>query len=496
MPGLQLLTKVGNKWPSSHPNYLKGWRDGQVVDIRPGGFYKGKRIKKGFCLIELPLDYWALRGSTDWKSTKGSVLDLKKFLCSVDSNGRYAWEQFYLKDEKRIRPRDWFVDYKYFLNQGWITLADFESIYDKEKDHNSIVFDRDFTTFLFHEDIKTRLPSDYSNQPGSVSTGIYSIGSGLDYDTVTAAEADTAAILTGNLTFEHANEESSISTDVVVDLDTATYLWKLTAASGAEHNGGAYGNGGRITMAAGDSLTFDETTGGDLANVEVSNLALDATGNNNIGIYAIDVGATLFFVNRLLIAGDVNGFGGFRVDDGCENLNLFNSTIYGFSKAAAYGILLNKIASGGIFNLYNNSLAKNYNNINQSKGVLNYTLNTKNILCQGDSEGDDFIDSGAGFGTTAKNISEDTTSPDVSYRSKDLHTNTIFNDYANDDYKLDSAGDATNLAIADDGDDLSGTFTDDIIGQIRSTWYIGASEIVTVGVDIRKQIISAYARMN
>lgn len=85
---------------------------------------------------------------------------------------------------------------------------------------------------------------------------------------------------------------------------------------------------------------------------------------------------------------------------------------------------------------------------------------------------------GGTFGTHAKNVSEDATSPDAAYQSKDVHTNSVFENYGSDDYRLDSGGDTTNLAILDDGDDLSGTFTDDIEGQTRSTWYIGASEIV------------------
>jgi hypothetical protein len=53
-------------------------------------------------------------------------------------------------------------------------------------------------------------------------------------------------------------------------------------------------------------------------------------------------------------------------------------------------------------------------------------------------------------------------------------------------FKFSIAGDATNLAILDDGDDLSGIgspaqFSDDVIEQSRSTWYIGASEIVAAG---------------
>ena len=65
-------------------------------------------------------------------------------------------------------------------------------------------------------------------------------------DIIIPGSGDGEGPLTGNLTGEHANEETDISTIVIFDVDTATYILKLTAVSGAEHSGGAYGNGARI----------------------------------------------------------------------------------------------------------------------------------------------------------------------------------------------------------------------------------------------------------
>ena len=82
--------------------------------------------------------------------------------------------------------------------------------------------------------------------------------------------------------------------------------------------------------------------------------------------------------------------------------------------------------------------------------------------------------------THAKNVSEDASSPDDAYDNLNCHDATsCFTDWANDDYHLDSGG--SEITTLDDGDDLSGTFTDDIDGDTRSTWYIGADEIVAVG---------------
>lgn len=177
-----------------------------------------------------------------------------------------------------------------------------------------------------------------------------------------------------------------------------------------------------------------------------------------------------------------------------------NCILKGVSSGGKYGIRLNNIGTGGL--IYNNILydftGDNLGdgiseNTSNSPSVYNNTVincdgagirieytaaNIRNNLCQANAT--DYVITDVG-GTISKNVSEDATSPDAAYRSKDVHTNSVFKNYGADDYRLDSGGDVTNLAILDDGDDLSGVFTDDIEGQTRDTWYIGASEIVAVG---------------
>jgi len=106
---------------------------------------------------------------------------------------------------------------------------------------------------------------------------------------VGAFEADIDTQLTGNLTGEHNAEETNTAAAITFDTDTNSYLLKLTAQSGDEHNGGAYGNGARISFGNGDGLVLDETTGGDLADVEISNLAF-SSANNMICLLLSDCG--------------------------------------------------------------------------------------------------------------------------------------------------------------------------------------------------------------
>ena len=477
---MQLVCKVGNKYPIGHPNYLTGWKDGQLIEIREGGTLIGKREAKSLCIIETPDDYWTTRGSMDWKSIHPKVMNFKKLWSVPDSNGRYKWERFFLGDESKLRKRDRFIDFKWLLDNGYISQGVFDSIYNKDVEQGNISMNIGLDNYLFNESIKNRLVSPYSTQLGSVATGTFAVGSGLDYSTWTLAEADIAATLTGNLTFEGNDEETSISTDVRFDTDTATFLLKLTAQAGDEHDGTAYGNGARITMTAGDSFELDETTAGHLADVEVSKLAFDITGNN-IGVNAVDCGgAGNVTLNRLLIAGDGNSPYGIRIQAACSSSGIINNTVYGCGDTGNQGgIVYNNITSSDVHVLYNNTCAKNYNNINYDNATMTGTLTVKNNLCQGDTGGGDFGDGGGGFGTTAKNISEDATSPDVAGRSLNMHDGTSnFTDYTNNNYLIASGGDA--IATLKAGEDLTGTFTDSITGlrtRTSSQFFIGSDWI-------------------
>jgi len=478
---MQWVFKVGyKKLVPDLIERLKYWSDYQLVDIRPSETYPAK-MGKHFCIIEDGKDYWKVRGTTDWKSTKKSVYDLKKYLYVADANGRYPWDAGYNENTVPARKRDWFLDYKSLLDSKLIFPDQFDQIYDKSRE-GIIVLERDIPSLLTHEGSKTRLQSIYSDKTGTIAQngtgsgtgGGFTIGAAGDYATLTAFEADIAAQLTGNLHGLHLNEATAITTDVAFDTDTNSFLLKLTAEVGAEHDGGAYGNGARIAYGTFDSLTFSGAT---LDDIEISKLALDITGSDNDGLIVSSTAETcVCLINRLLVAGSNVSDYGMYVNATLGSVLIKNNILYGVSTDTQLRVL--RSVADGVYEIYNNTSIGGNNNFLISVASTS-TCTVKNNLAQACVTLDYSLNN---IDVSGTNISEDATSPDAAYRSKDVHTNSVFLNYGANDYRLNVAGDSTNLAILDDGENLSGTFTDDIQGQVRSTWYIGASEIVAAGL--------------
>lgn len=157
---MELLVKVGNKYPKLHPNHAKGWRDGQIIEIREDGFFKAKSARKSQCVITVKGDFWVERGSMDWKTTNPKVFELKKLMSSSDSNGKYEWETGFLENEGESRKRDFFIDFKDLLDIGKINLATFNSIYDDTLNHLDINLSTDTVTSLKKDErVDTRKPS-------------------------------------------------------------------------------------------------------------------------------------------------------------------------------------------------------------------------------------------------------------------------------------------------------------------------------------------------
>ena len=56
-----------------------------------------------------------------------------------------------------------------------------------------------------------------------------------------------------------------------------------------------------------------------------------------------------------------------------------------------------------------------------------YATNNVDLIQESDGSAS-FSDDGAGFGTTAKNVTEDGNGPDAAYDNTDVHTNSVFKD--------------------------------------------------------------------
>lgn len=497
MSGISINIKIGDRLNPDHPNYFNSLLDGQIVDIRPIGYYdKCLSSGKYNAIIDVPtIDFDELRGTVDWKSEKNTVYDnWKKYLAPTDSQGKYPWDFGYIRDEVK-RYRDWFIDFKELQNLGIITKDTYGQIYNYDIKHKPIIYNGDIFQLFRHEDVDNRLVANIKNQPWG--SGTKTIGAAGDATDLADALSKTANPLTGNLTWEHLNEETTISAGITWDIDLDGNLLKITAQSGAEHNGGAYGNGARIACGTYDEIQIGNASDSNMANVEISKLALDITGAGNYGIELNRGANTLHYINRMLIAGDTSSFWGIYVGYRPLNVLITNNIIYGVGNSGTEaGIAFLFTYYDNVLDLFNNTVIGCYNgiaNIEDSEGGVPVKT-IKNNLVQA-SGNVDFYDAGSGWGTTAYNVTEDSTGPDAAYDDTDVHTNSVFEDYGNDDYRLDPDGDSTNLAILDDGEDLSGTFTDDIQGQARSTWYIGASEIVSApppGISIFRRRIEGY----
>ena len=332
------------------------------------------------------------------------------------------------------------------------------------------------------------------NGTGSGAGGAFTIGTAggcggtADFATVTAFEAAIEAQLTGDLTGEHCDEETETTAYITFDTDTNSFLLKLTAQSGAEHDGTAYGNGARILMGTYDGLNFDEIGENDLDNVEISNLAFNVEGAGNYAININDAGAgTLFKVNRCLVAGDSATTWGIYEDSSlCDNFRITNNIIYGVGDADGdVGIGFDSTWGDGTMEVSNNTVIGCYDNIVQEAASDNEapTIIVKNNMAQGALD-EDYRDDNDGFGTSAYNISMDASSPNTDYRS--LTVTDSMEDAPNSNFLLDTDDGSADFVLLDNGEDLSGTFTDDILGTVRSTWYIVAHETEAAADDSRR----------
>ena len=477
---METAIKIADARFPDNPAYLKCWLDGQLIEARDDGFKWGKKDKENFLILRTPDDFNEVRGGTDWKVWNDQAREFKKLFSATDSQDKQRWEFGFLKDEKPLRVRDHFLDIQGLLLQGLLTRTDWENLYAHGKESGIINIDRSLFDLVKNEKTQERTLTPIKNQ--GITSGTYQIGTGAGADYATwalfATDVNAGGQMDGDLTGEGQNEETAIAAYVTFDVDTNGNLLKITAESGAEHNGGAYGNGARIQFGTYDSIVFDETNDQDLGNIEISKLAMDISGAGNVGLNIADTGSGDVLINRVLVKGDGTASReGITVGYYCRSTNVYvrNDIIYSIS--SGYSAIQLRSYTGTNTFVYNNTMAKcQGNGLKYVDSSANHTA--KNNLCQGNStdyENPGYID------TSAKNISEDATSPDVAYRSKDVHTNSVFRDYDNDDYRLNMIGDQTNLAILAEGDDLSGTFTDDVRGRTRSTWYIGADEQLNAG---------------
>jgi len=485
---MQLICKVGTRYPDPNdPRHFTSWRDGQIIAHTYNGHVAlGTLQSKHHCIIQIPnADYWKLRGSTDWKSTKPAVMNFKKYICGANLSGKYNWELTDSGLHTPKRERDFFVDYKWLVQEGYITQAQYEDIYNQDKVADIQLPILDWTDILKHEDIDTHLDDIGLLTKGSVSAGTFQIGTGggADYATWDLFFADWAAQMTNDLKGEGQDEETATAQSADIYIDTNGYKLTITTEVGAE-NGGTY-SGCRVNFGTSNKWEFDESSNGTFDDFEISKIAMDCTGGNNYGIRLFDGGDNgSWLANRMYIKGGSTDLAGLYVYYQTTNVTVRNNILHGFgdgdgSVNAGLFLNLSNAESTSNYYFYNNTCCKNYNNFRQYSSDLSNspTIITKNNLCQGNLGGSDYLDAGAGFGTTAKNYGE-SDSPDA--LTENFHDGTSnFTNYDGNDYTMASGGDAITTLKA--GEDLTGIFTDSIAGRTRqaATFFIGADWIET-----------------
>jgi len=493
---LDILVKVGAKRADHDPSQQYDWLDGQIISIKPSGSYAeglSERTRKSHCVIETPHDYFSLFNASGWDDlcTRSLFYDFKKRFYPANFEGKFPFiETKELDYETPHRIRDYFIDFKRLLDAKIITDTQYKSIYDKSRNHDKIYLDRDPVTYILNENDYTRLTPSVDVRPGTIdAAGTYTVGTGQTYadwsDAIADLPADIDAITTpGNITLRgNTNEVISENTALLIALDTGAYTLTLDAASGVKHSG-IY-DGHRISFTtASDTFSLDETNADTLSSTAIRDLAfLIADGAYTGAAAYVDIASTpgTHIFERNIVSGvtKVNLNFGIRAANQWVGYGIIarNNIIYGVNT----GLHANcTYATSSTVYYYNNTVAKCTIGVHQDNATVATTVaELKNNLCQGNTT--DYVDDGAGWGATATNVSEDATSPDGgAYINLNCHDATsCFTDYDANNYLLAAGG--TELTTLDDGENLSGTFTDDIIGTERVGWYIGASEYVAAG---------------
>lgn len=178
-----------------------------------------------------------------------------------------------------------------------------------------------------------------------------------------------------------------------------------------------------------------------------------------------------WYVTNCLCKGDPTwGSNGLRMlgtSAGGYTLYVYNNIAYGFVGVNYYGMNFDYWA----VNLYNNTVY----GCTSGKGINVVGHGGTNVVAKNNISIGNATDFSSNFGTSSNNLSGDTTAPGTDCVKSVTAANTL----------LDPTGTPPDLhlkagsAAIGAGYDLSGTFTTDIDGETRSSWDIGADELIS-----------------
>lgn len=284
-------------------------------------------------------------------------------------------------------------------------------------------------------------------------------GGGADYTSLSAAEAGLPDPLTGDYEISCSGSTDD-TTSATVNVDTNGYNLYLHG----DNTSGVFDEA-KYQMKPGAYATAI-TIASPAANVIVEGIQFTGISTSYSAVYVTD--ATGSIVIRKCLFQDFTQ-------------SAYGHAIYFYGTGTSYTgrIAYNNIAWNcaipyvvwqcqGTF--YNNTAnASTEYGLYITQNACNALL--KNNLIKGSTTADYYVNNnGAGTITTAKNYTSDATSPDAGCGSATITF------VGGEDFHLDSSMSGTLL-----GEDLSGTFTTDIDGDTRSSWYAGADELTGGG---------------
>jgi len=227
-------------------------------------------------------------------------------------------------------------------------------------------------------------------------------------------------------------------------LEDGNYVYILAASSASP--GVFFGNAGIVC----DGLIIDHSRG--LGGIALSVSQSCAIQNN---IIRANNSASTILLSASNSGITVNAYNNIFIGNGVSNG-------YGYSDGSSTGAYLN---------LYNCTVCSCDTGINSNKS----RVTAKNVIV---SDSDTACFAGTFVSGTDNNVSSDATAPGTTVATSKTNYSTYFVDYANGDFHLKNTGYALFGVY---GVDLSGTFTTDIDGDIRSAWDVGADEYMSGG---------------
>lgn len=341
-------------------------------------------------------------------------------------------------------------------------------------------------------------------------------GSGTNYTSLSAWEAGEQGDLTG------ARDEIAVAkcrcTGGTAD-SSAVYIagwttsstqyikiWTDTSESYRHSGKWSTGNKYRITSSAYFGTIYNSN--GARLDLVIDGLQIENTRNEEGGIIATGFYSYTNYAINITISNCIFRCGattpanqgcGIRIHDhnssGSSTIKIYNNIAYGFTGSnegcgifVAYGS-----GTAPVYVIYNNTCCGNtYNFCLYPNWSSSPTFYLKNNIGQSPGTSDYYRDSSDGTWYTSKNISSDTSSWDISYRSKTVS----FVDASGRDYHLSSS----DSEARNNGDNLYNdsqlAFQTDIDGEDRggsgATWDIGADEYVAAASSTRVP----FRRMN